>query len=728
MFGLAPLDLIVITLFFAIIIAIGIWAMRRVHNQEDYFLAGRRFGKFIQTFAAFGQSTSPDTAVGAATTTFSNGASGMWSSLIYLFSTPAYWLTSPWYRRMRLLTLGDFFIERYGSIRMGAVYAVVGTLTLMALLSAGFSAMTKTILAMTPKPIEQYSVQEKQKHDLAVELENLRKSDYQSLTDIQRNRLHELELLKPQKEFSHLNQSILIWLVCVVVMIYAMAGGLASAFITDIIKGFFILVLSILLFPFAFHKINSIYGGSGALDALRTMHQQLGESVLEIFGSPSAIDFTWYYILSLSGMGLINVMIQPNQLVAIGSAKDEYTSRGGFVTGCFMKRFCSVFWGFLALLAIVLYRDSLSSPDLVLGYAAMDLLGPLNMGLLGLMIACLMASMMSVADCQMITCSGLLTHNLYRPFIKNQSERHYIFVGRIFGACVILGAGLIATQFDTILQILKLVWELNVIVAASFWLGLKWRRATRSGAWCSIVITALIFYIIPMAAPAISPSLRTNPALLKTTHPKPMEKRYVAGVLDVQQKQKEIDLWKQQKEQGIAVGEAPTPLQAGTTFTKQFKHPMKSIFWTKDLKLRPDGMKFGDGMLNLELLALDRLGVDLENNPYALNETLRILIRTIVPFLILMAVSYITQPEDRQRLNRFFVKMKTVVHVDPQQDQKELELSYATPHRFDHLKLFPNSNWELDKWDRTDVVGFLLCILGVFAIIGTMTLLVSLGG
>ena len=60
MFGLQPIDLVVIVVYFGAMIAIGTRSMTRIKDQQDYFLAGRRFGKFIQTFAAFGQGTSAD--------------------------------------------------------------------------------------------------------------------------------------------------------------------------------------------------------------------------------------------------------------------------------------------------------------------------------------------------------------------------------------------------------------------------------------------------------------------------------------------------------------------------------------------------------------------------------------------------------------------------------------------------------------------------------------------
>jgi SSS family solute:Na+ symporter len=111
MFGLAIADVVVIAVYFIAVIVIGFWSMRRIKNQEDYFLGGRNFGKFIQTFAAFGQSTTADNCVGVTTTTFTNGAAGIWSSLLYLPATPLYWMVAPWMRRLRLMTLGDFFKE-----------------------------------------------------------------------------------------------------------------------------------------------------------------------------------------------------------------------------------------------------------------------------------------------------------------------------------------------------------------------------------------------------------------------------------------------------------------------------------------------------------------------------------------------------------------------------------------------------------------------------------------
>ena len=68
--------------------------------------------------------------------------------------------------------------------------------------------------------------------------------------------------------FFHLNPDVLIWVVCVVVMLYAVAGGLEAAFLTDTVQGLFIIILTVLLFPFAWGYLAAQYGGQGFMDAM----------------------------------------------------------------------------------------------------------------------------------------------------------------------------------------------------------------------------------------------------------------------------------------------------------------------------------------------------------------------------------------------------------------------------------------------------------------------------
>ena len=727
MFGLMFIDIAVIVVYFSVLIGIGIWSMRRIHNQEDYFLASRGFGKFIQTFAAFGQGTSADTAVGTATTTFTNGASGIWSALAILWATPVYWMTSPWYRRLRLLTMGDFFEERFQSRRMAMVYAVIASIGMMSIISVGIAAVTKTTMALTPKTVQEFTDKDRAEYQRFKELTALETQDYAQLDTAQQARLEELRRIDPQGTFSHVNKSMLIAIICAVVVFYGVAGGLRAAFLTDTIQGLFIILLSVILLPFAWAKINATYGGSGVMDAFRTLHQRLPASFLDVLGSPTALDFTWYYIAALSLMVTINVVVQPNQLVAIGSAKDEYTARFGFVAGCYMKRVTTVLWGLFALFALVLYSDTIRDPDKVWGYATLDLLGPLNIGLVGLMIACLLAALMSTADCLMITASSLLTHNVYRVAYPGASEKHYVLAGRVLGVVVVVGGALIATLFTSLFALLKFLWEFYAIFAATFWLGMLWRPATRKAAWASIGAALLLFFLLPLALPLAVPSLRSHPALTRTTDPQVIEREYYAADMDVAQREKELAEWRQTDAAGQAEGSCPMLLEAGQLFTKTYSIPARPIFWTQGLEVQPNGSVAGRGMLNVGLLALDAAGLDLTRHPYALNETLRILIRIVLPFFVLIVVARFTRHDDEAALDRFYAKMKTPVLVDREADREALEASYADPHRFDDRKMFAGTGWECLKWRQVDLVGFAASLAIAFAIVGLLFGLLAIG-
>ena len=73
------IDYLVLFLYFAGMAGVGFWLMRGQKKQEDFFMAGRSFGKLMQTFAAFGSGTGSADPVNTARGTFLNGMSGMWS-------------------------------------------------------------------------------------------------------------------------------------------------------------------------------------------------------------------------------------------------------------------------------------------------------------------------------------------------------------------------------------------------------------------------------------------------------------------------------------------------------------------------------------------------------------------------------------------------------------------------------------------------------------------------
>jgi len=726
MFGLSALDITVIVIYFAVIIGIGVKSMLNIKNQEDFFLGGRKFGKIIQIFATFGQATSADTGPSVGTATFNNGAAGVWANLLMLFSTPLFWFIGPWYRRMRFTTLADFYTERFTSKGLGMIYAIMSSIGLGILLSLGFITIIKTVSVMTPKTVQEFTFEEKAEYDLAEKMYELEEKDFAVLSVLELEELTHLRQLQPEKSFSHINKYWLVFIIVIIVAGYSMMGGLEAAFLSDLIQGVFIILLSIMLVPFAIMEINKVHGGEGTMNALTKMHENLPESFFEIFGSPYSLDFTWYYIVALSVMAIINTCAQANTFVTPSAANNEYSARVGLTFGSYLKRVTTVLWGFTALLIVFLYSKEITDPDKLWGYASFKLLGSLNLGLVGLMIASLMAALMSTAATLMITTSALLTNNIYRHYKPEKSERHYVTMGRILGSLVIIAAAAITLLNDNLFQIMKLWWEFGVIFSAGFWMGILWRKTSRFSVKISIISTFLIFFGIPIVINILNPSIKQNSDLLKTSVERFEIRKYEARQMDIDQRNDEIAKWEADPKGGM-----PTALQLGNTFDKKFRLPSKSIFWSSGITINQNDKPEGAGMLNLELLLLDTIGIDLENNSYSLNETYRIVIRTIFPFfLIVLISSFFPKKEDEEEnINRFYVKMKTPVGETKELDNQSLVLAYSNPSIYDDTKLFgPKSNWEFTKWNKSDKVGFIAASGFVVLILWLLYFLVNLGG
>ena len=112
-------------LYFFGIIAFGLWMSRRVKTEEDYFIGGRKFGKSVLIFHWLCTGTHTDNPVQVSGACYRVGLGGIWYQWMWLFLTPFYWLIAPITRRLRYITTGDFFRERY-SPGLERLYALIG--------------------------------------------------------------------------------------------------------------------------------------------------------------------------------------------------------------------------------------------------------------------------------------------------------------------------------------------------------------------------------------------------------------------------------------------------------------------------------------------------------------------------------------------------------------------------------------------------------------------------
>ena len=109
---------------------------------------------------------------------------------------------------------------------------------------------------------------------------------------------------------------------------------------------------------------------------------------------------------------------------------------------------------------------------------------------------------MGSCDSFMIAAAGLMTENLYRPLVRGRSESHYLGVARFSGLIVVATAIVYTYWLSGVIQGLEILWKLNAVMAAAFWLGVFWRGATTAGAWAATLLTAFTWWITGLDATA----------------------------------------------------------------------------------------------------------------------------------------------------------------------------------------------------------------------------------
>ena len=182
--------------------------------------------------------------------------------------------------------------------------------------------------------------------------------------------------------------------------------------------------------------------------------------------------------------------------------------------------------------------------------------------------------------------------------------------------------------------------------------------------------------------------------------------------------------------EGRAEGDCPAPLVEGETFTKTFASRERSIYWDGIKAERLENgelVKSGKGLLRVEMVMLSLAGVPLENLSYPMLETLRFMMKFALAFLPFLIVARLTRPMDKDLLDFFYGRLRTPAVADRELDAAEMELTRADPQRFDHLKMFPNSNFEFSKWDRYERKGIVKIMIWVSLIYVLLIIIANLG-
>lgn len=677
-FGLHGLDASIVVIYIIVLLYLGRRTQLRTKDTQDFLLAGRRLGKFYQFFLNFGHSTNADQAVAVSREVYRQGISGMWIQYLVLFLTPFYWFTTALFRRSRLTTVGDFFTERFRSKFLGASYAVFTLVMAVIGGGVGFMVAGKTVQALTPKPIEQYTAQEKMSVELFEEYQVLKQKVDLGLIPEEKTRYEELNERHKRgelKSFISYTDPIVVYLIYgVIVGIYTMQGGFIAAVLTDVIQGFLIIVFSLMLIPLGLAKIGGFAG----------LHAQIPDYMFKLFGSVTTSEYAWYTILAMVLANLVSIVASAPSMQTAGSAKDENAARIGTIGGMFLKRFLMIFWALAGLIAIGLFKGQLHDPDLIWGFMTLRLLFP---GAIGLMLTGVLAANMSTLSAASVTYSALFIRNLYQPFVSEKSERHLINVGRVIIAVTLAGSFGTAIFIGNLLDLYKYFISIPAVFGAAIWLSFVWRRLTKWAVIIQTIICFTIYGVIPNLFQSM-PWARTHQAFLLETKPK-------VAIITIEALKEDV--------------EAGRARSIGEKIKRQHVIEPTGIFYEKVVRVDPadaNSAKIGRGRFEAEIWVLSWFGMDFARFTKAQLVATRFFFDALFPFVLLFLISLVTRPAPKEDLNWFYGKLHTPVQPTPEKDGRAVKEAGRHPEKFEEGKIWRGSNWEIMKPGRNDIFGF----------------------
>lgn len=425
-------------LYLALTWALGWLAFRRTHSLSDYILGGRRLGRWVAALSAGASDMSGWLLLGLPGYAYLAGAQAGWLALGLLVGTYLNWRLVA--RRLRAytlalddaLTLPDFLARRFDDRRrlLRIVSAACILVFFLFYTSSGLVAGGKLFATVFDLPYH--------------------------------------------------------WAVIVgalAIILYTFLGGFLAVSWTDVIQGL-LMAAALIAVPLA---TVAALGGTGAALAELGARPGLLDPWRDAHGAPLGA----VAVLSLLGWGL-GYFGQPHILARFKATRSERELTAA--------RRIAVTWTALCLLGATLVglTGAAYLPGALAGAESekvfMLLVGALfHPAVAGVLLAAILAAIMSTADSQLLVASSSLAQDFYKGLLRPEAgQAELVGVGR---AAVVLIAALAAVlALDPEAKVLELVAYAWAGFGAAFGpvllLALYWPRANAAGALAGMLVGA----------------------------------------------------------------------------------------------------------------------------------------------------------------------------------------------------------------------------------------------
>ncbi|PSL14125.1 sodium/proline symporter [Marinobacterium halophilum] len=432
--------------YLIMMLAIGVIAYQRTANSSDYFLGGRSLGPWPAALSAGASDMSGWLLLGLPGYAFGSGMEALWLAGGLLLGTWANWRFTA--KRLRTysieagdaLTLPEYFANRfYDKSRMLQVISAFFILLF-------FLFYTSSGLVAGGKLFET---------------------------------VFGLEY----------TTALIIGTICIVS--YTLFGGFLAVSWTDLVQGL-LMAAALLIVPIAAIQAD------GGFSVMWASIEAKNPELLTLFNDVNGEPLSFIAIVSLAAWGL-GYFGQPHILARFAACRSnrEITTARRIAVGW---SGLSMAGAMLVGLAGMMFVETQMGGELADGETIFMLLvnAIFHPIIAGILLAAILAAIMSTADSQLLVSSSALAEDFYKQLLrKDASQKEIVMVGRLAVIGLSIVAMLLALNPDsTVLGLVSYAWAgFGAAFGPALLISLYWKNMTRNGALAGIIVGAVTVVI-----------------------------------------------------------------------------------------------------------------------------------------------------------------------------------------------------------------------------------------
>ncbi|KAF7644579.1 hypothetical protein LDENG_00219640 [Lucifuga dentata] len=467
---LETVDIVVLVVYFIVVLAVGFWSMWRTKRStvDGYFLAGKSMSWWPVGLSLFASNIGSGHFIGLAGSGAAAGIGAItyeWNGMLMVLVLG--WLFLPIYIAAGVTTMPEYLQRRFGGRRIQLFIAVLYLF----------------IYIFTKISVDMYA------GALFIKL-----------------------ALQWDIYFA-------VGLLLSVTALYTVAGGLAAVIYTDAIQTAIMLIGALTLMGFSFAEVGGwdalMEGYANAIPSVHVPNSTCGiprDDAFHLFRDPLNSDLPWPGIII--GMSIPSMWYWCSDQVIVQrslAAKSLSHAKGGSLLASYLKILPFFIMTLPGMISRILFTDDVACADPELCKQICDnpvscsdtayprlVMELLPAGLRGLMMAVMIAALMSSLTSVFNSSSTIFTMDLWKTFRSHASEWELMIVGRVFVLVLVVVSVLWiplvqASQGGQLfIYIQSISTYLQPPVSIIFLMGCFWTRTNEKGAFWGLALGLLI--------------------------------------------------------------------------------------------------------------------------------------------------------------------------------------------------------------------------------------------